>query len=1253
MTPSPVPRLPGSSFAVFATTAENLGLSTTLRNTADILAEGNRSVLLVDGRGGEVPGAHTGPVPEPRAGRVVVLARSVAQASALTRDPIVAHYDHVLVEAPVPQAVGSPEIAPLLSAADVLVVCFALTAWSIDGAAALAEDLSGRRAQDLRRGPVRLLTVGLKSDIGVRDRLRVGRERVRRKFAPLAQARGERELPYLEIPYNPLYLDARALAVETEDAGSLAGLRPSYDRLADLLRAADRRRITDAVVVHSGRHAPWAAWLRDRLADKGVPTELRRADTHAGAPPEPGTALLFLSPGDTDEGLRAALGALSHADVRIVLVDEPFPDDAAAHHERVDLRGASEPEALRLLCAGLGLDPTPVPARPHAAPFPRLPDRANLRPRAGGLVDRDGLVIDLAEALGTAAETGAPLVLHGPSGWGKSETARDLCHRFGPGYEVVWWIRAWDRRRAVRDLADLADRLGVTAPPAAPLDPGPFDPARPERPVPDAEQPVPAAVRALLAPPEGPPARWLLVYDGAPDAQGPRGLMPAPGPHRHVLVTTRVDPPDTPAAHPNPDPAPEPGAPVRRVMPPLTADECRALLTDHVPELTVDQSRRVGHTLDFVPLALHLAAHCLAERAAAHRRDDHHDADAALHTAVADLLAEHRAAKIDLLAERGTAAPVPVMVRVARRIAETTPGGEAWRTETSGNHALRRLADAAALLTGRGAGLDLLRHRGILSELARDDSAAPGPETDPGAGRHPDEIRLPDEHMVSVALWSLARVGLLDVDFARGTPPAQHHAVRDAIRADTDPAARARAETVLRGVLADYHSRDEDLPADWAREVHGLRMWEDPRPRVRRALLRHLNSLSARAEATDLARLLDIADHARRAWAPTREAEDPSPEYLRLLNLVARAHRLGGSYARAHRYAREALRGHRRTLGLAHPRTLLSADSHAASLRALGRFDEALAQIRPAAEGLDLLLGRHHPATVQITHNLALTEALTGRVAAGLARVHEVFRHRQDIGGEDDPAAWEHADLLAFLYRSTGRSGEARDLLRQRLRRIGDGWDGRRLWTEVGLAICERRVADSQFTARDPRYGFEMALERDRRALAAYTDRFGPDRYETLRCRFSLAADLHALGKADEAERQARRSGDVLAERFGTAHPFTALNDVRHGVYLRALGELDGAREAGRTALDRLALALGLAHPWVAAAENSLAATLAALGRTDEAVTLAEGALTRLDDLGVAHRPNGRRIRAHLARLNHTDPNRTAPPGGFDIDLEL
>ncbi|WP_435282737.1 FxSxx-COOH system tetratricopeptide repeat protein [Streptomyces koelreuteriae] len=1193
-------------FALFCSTAENLGVSTTVRNVADLLAAGNRSVLIVDGRATSAPAG--APVPEPVPGRIASVARpDAASLLALASDPEALRHDHVLVEAPLPDSPGAPPEGRLGSLADSLVLCFAMTAWSIDGAAALAEQLSGGRADR----PVRLMALGLKSNVESHDRLRGARERVRGKFGPLSRGSRTSEVAFLEIPYHPLYLDTRQLAVESEPEGSVTGLRPYYERLADWLRNRRPVPLGRVTLVHSQRHAPWAAWLEDQFRRGGIRTELRAQDAYSGDRPAPGTALLFLSPADMDHAALAQLAALSHPDVRIVLADEPFPDAGAAHHERIDLRGTDEDEAVRRLYAGLGLGAPPPADGPPGARFPRLPAVTNVAPRYSGFVGRDDVLGNLLEELHTAGRDHTPLVVHGASGWGKSETVRELCHRFGSAYDVVWWVRSWEIPRARRGLNRLAGRLDLVT---------------------TGDGASPALLDHLA---RADTQSWLLVYDGAESPDGLRELLPTPHTRGHVLITSRT--------------APAAGDMAAFALPSMSPAECRAVLGESLAEIDEEQAQRVGQVLGFVPLAVRIAALCLAERAAAHRRDDSMGDRTAARAAVAHLLAEYRTAQAALLERDGAAPPVTVMVRVARQTVLHTPGAAAWRAESRTSDALGWLLNAASLLTGRGMGLELLRSRHILAELARDDATAP----DPGAHRTPADARLPDEHMVSVALWALSRVGLLEVDFDRPDQPlGQHHAVRDAVRDDMEPAERARIEQVLRGTLAEF-TPDENrgLSADWAREVYSLRLWEDDRPRVRRSMLRHLNALSQRGETADLARLLDISERAREAWSP--QGDDPSPEYLRLLNLTARAHRLDGAYEQARQLSEQALRGHRRLLGPLHPRTLLSADSYGAVLRSLGRFSDALFQARPVLEGLTLLLGPRHRATVQAEHNLAFTEALSGRAPDSLARLLARFRYRQAIGGEDDPAVWRSADLLAWVYRTLGRDAESQDLLRQWLHRHGDIATGTRLSIELGLAVSERRITYNSARPHERVYGYEKALERDRRVLAEATGRFGADHLDTLRCRFSLAADLHALGKHDEAEHEARQCGHALENTLGAWHPYAGLAGVRHAVYLRATGAVDESETTGRAALHLLEDRLGDSHPWVSAAENSLAATLAAAGRPSEAAGLAEGALRRLRDLDMGHRPDGRRVSAHLSWLTSRATARTAPARDFDIDLEL
>ncbi|MFY1691321.1 KGGVGR-motif variant AAA ATPase [Plantactinospora sp. WMMB782] len=138
-------------------------------------------------------------------------------------------------------------------------------------------------------------------------------------------------------------------------------------------------------------------------------------------------------------------------------------------------------------------------------------------PRNPHFVGRQAALDALRAGLVHGGST-VPQVLTGAEELGKTEVALEYVHRFGPDYDVVWWIAAGQPYGIAASLALLAERLGVTTPMRA-----------------DPNERVKAAIDALR---NGEPySRWLLVLDRAGDRAGTEPYLPAgPG---HVLVTTR------------------------------------------------------------------------------------------------------------------------------------------------------------------------------------------------------------------------------------------------------------------------------------------------------------------------------------------------------------------------------------------------------------------------------------------------------------------------------------------------------------------------------------------------------------------------------------------------------------------------------------------------------------------------------------------------------------------------------------------
>jgi tetratricopeptide (TPR) repeat protein len=1222
--PQPEIDAPSARVTMFCSTGENIGQTTTLINTALLLTEAGRRVLVVDARPADVrvfrylstlPGAASNRRPRsPRTGRTdrwrIDGHTGVLTLDLLTLDgfqdldqlpdrgaarvgaAVLAGYDEVLVDAPL--AHTDRQFEALARVPDALAVCFALNSWSIGNAAALARQLRDRTGT-----PVSVLAVGLRADAHMHDQLRIARARVRAEFADLDDP--DEFSRYVEVPYAPQYMHSDRLAVADEPPGADDGLRPSLTQLAEEITRARPTGVHRAVVVHTPRGVAWAEWLAERLEFSGVPTTLTPFAQFTGERPGPGAALLIVSPTGLDEEKTQMLAALSHPSVRLVLVDEAQPPVLLTHHEQIDLRRLSEPQALARLRRSLHLA-APVQGHGLQRRLPRLPERASLPARASEFVGRDATLDRLREI---AAEPERCL-LTGDPGIGKSELAMEFCHRFAGDYDLVWWRSPGAPGPLHQGLAELAGRHGD-----------------------DGRWPEPA-----------PGERWLLVFDDLRDTSVLQEL-PRASAGVDVLVTTRLPGERVSARH-------------TLTVEPFTPEESRELLTTEVPGLLPEQAERVGQTVGNVPLTLRMAAAWLGI-AMDRSKDDNQSPAQALRQAVVRFGEDFRLAQARLqaapdgdtlrLQAKPGRAPLPlVMLEVSLASLMQLPGAEAWSRERAGSAALVWLLEACALLAEADADVATLTSPQMQAALARQPagpSAAGGPQH-----------TLSDPLMVDVGLWSLARHRLIEVDFERPDRPVrQHRTLGELIRSRLGEHLGEREAELREVVIGHSPPPGGQEPAEerraryqrQARYLTRLRAWEDTRPTVRQGVLDHLSGLLATKTERAQLQVVEIGSLAEQAW----ESDPPSPQYLRLLNHIASAHRDLGDYAQATRYARRALRGHRHAFGANHPRTLLSGDSYCAALRATGHFDEAVVEGRHVVRGLTELLGSGHQATFQAESNLTLAEALVGNPRRALGVLRYRFDRRRAVGGEDDKKGWGLALTLASTHRALGEYRESFTLLKEYLARrtLLKTGDVQVLNAEVALAITERRLGRPQ-----------AALDRDTRALEKLVRLTGERSVPTLRCRMSRSIDLYQVGKYDDAVVEARRCLKALQDTFGPAHPYTQLCRVRLGVHTRAAGQLAEALQLGELAHQQLLDRLGDAHPWVLVAAASLAGTLVAHGRLDEAARLEEDVLDGFDAVGMTQHPSRELVAGNLADTRARAAGRALPPEAAprpDIDLEL
>ena len=136
-----------------------------------------------------------------------------------------------------------------------------------------------------------------------------------------------------------------------------------------------------------------------------------------------------------------------------------------------------------------------------------------LAPRPVFLAGREDLLAELAARLAGADQAGPQVVaLVGLGGAGKTSMALEYAHRHLGEVAVAWQLPAEDPAVLAAGFGELAAQLGAA----------------------ESGDPV-ASVHGMLA---AGPARWLLVFDNAPDRASVARFMPPAGPGR-VLITSR------------------------------------------------------------------------------------------------------------------------------------------------------------------------------------------------------------------------------------------------------------------------------------------------------------------------------------------------------------------------------------------------------------------------------------------------------------------------------------------------------------------------------------------------------------------------------------------------------------------------------------------------------------------------------------------------------------------------------------------
>jgi CO dehydrogenase nickel-insertion accessory protein CooC1 len=1057
------------------------------------------------------------------------------------RDDMKHKYDYVLIDS----RTGLSDVADIctIELPDVLTICFTLSDQSIEGAANVARQISGR----YRDRNIRVLPVPMRIEDGEKEKLDVGRALARMKFEgfPAGMTPEDAALYWasVEVPYKPFYAFEETLATFGDDPGSPASLLASFERITDSITAGQitamrpiaedlRLQHKDAFARRQPVSSPqvylsyvpedrmWADWIEAVLTRAGFRVLPRSTVMTAGGGSDgdvrgsiqaerelqvaPRAIAVLSSAYLHSPDARSIWKTLSSADaadthrqlipLRIseVRVTEPFNE-----HPVVDLARMDAAQATAKLLWALDRPMQPVRGAGKTAEDPRFPGAIppiwNVPARNADFTGRGATLELLRDKLaGGGRAVVVAQALYGLGGVGKTQLALEYAHRFMADYDLVWWVPSERAEETSGALAELARKMGLKV----------------------GDNVAEAAESALEELRRDTTPHWLLIFDNADDPKQLESYLPSGS--GHVLITSRNQA-WTHSAEP-------------LEVDVFTRDESVAHLLRHVPELDMADAKRVADALGHLPLAVEQASAWLEQTAMPAR-------------AYVEQLTTQATRILALNQPPDYPTPVVATWNLSfDRLKQRSPAGV-------------RLLQLCAFFSPGPISMDLL----YSDEM--NESLLPFDET------------LSEKLMLGRVIRDISRFALVKVD--QGTNSLQiHRLVQAVIRSQMSEEEQIEARHEVHKILSGARPRqgETDDPANWSTydiiwpHLGPSQADECDDPRTRQLLIDWVRYQWKHGEFESG---LALARRLENLW--THQLGPDHQQTLHLQFQIANILRSQGRFSEARELDTYVLERQRAVLGADHPHSLMTANGLGADLRALGDFKQALSSDRETYERFKEQFGEDYPRTLMAAHNLASSLRLMGDCFAARTLDEETLDRRRQVLGREHPYTLYSASDLAHDLRAVGAFRESVDLLR-------DTWEKYRdvlgddmldtLRTATSLAVSLRKAGEQSEA---------MILAQD--TYERYRRRYGSDAPDTQSCALNLACDYAA---ADDMSRALELVTEVRAAHhasLGDDHPNTLVAANNLACYLRCIGRVGEALELARDTLGRMQRNLGEQHP--------------------------------------------------------------------------
>jgi tetratricopeptide (TPR) repeat protein len=767
------------------------------------------------------------------------------------------------------------------------------------------------------------------------------------------------------------------------------------------------------------------------------------------------------------------------------------------------------------------------------------------------------------------------IAVQGLAGVGKTQAAIAYANRFKDHYDLVWWISAETRERAVADLAQIgiADEAETT------------DEGR-----------ASAVIDALRL--GRPYAHWLLIFDDADDPDQVRDLLP-PG-RGNIVITTR---------------------------------NSRWKAFEQLHELDVLSRREsVEFLLRRIRGLGEADAHRLAEAAGDLPLILEHAAESRI--PLDEYLTQLAEAPRRLLsANQPSGYPVPVTdswdVAIERLRQDTPPALELLRCCAFfgvGPIPLESLERGrylphSSLHTTLGDPITRSRAIGALGRtaLARVDPARRTIQVHRMVqavvrDRLDDADAERSRHDVHLLLAAADPGDPDDFDNWPHYEELRGHMSPSGLAGCRDMSARRLVLNLVRYLRVVGDPVQARALAD-----HALRRWPASETGDLDALTMRLAMGRAKADAMRaLGAYHDAFELARAALSRARESlGDDHEETVVLGRAVGAELRMRGRFAEALAADTSSLHAHLRVFGRDHPESFTARGDVAVDHALNGHLEDAIREDEGVYRDSLNFYGRDDHAAV-LFYRSALARGLrhAGRYHAALelaGQVDDGYRSLivRGILSEDHPWVLAHAGELAAARAAAGvpNAHELAADVHNRCWRIFGVNHPRTLAAAVTLG-----------TALRASHRTKEALDRLTDTAERHRSTFGADHPYTHACAISLAAAHRQAGDPATAVSLLDEALSGLHGTVGAAHPYTLTAMITRANALADCGDLDGAEADGRMARTGLRRVLGPDHPHTLACAGNLTLVLSDLGRELEAgADRAEVLLRYQRTLGAKH----------------------------------